>query len=161
MNIEPIGRANENSELILSPSEIKYLLDFIRKKRFDNSNEMDVTYGCSHFLTYDYEREVRDFYFQCMAGTQVASIMANGNIVACLDIERRADLIQGNAYEDDFIDVWENRFKTFRCDHTSMSTKCSSCEYRNVCMGDSAHTWNYDTNEPNYCVVKMLTTPTV
>ena len=157
VNIEPIGRAKDNSDLMLNPTELRYLLDFIREKRFDNDNEMDVTYGCSHFLTYDYEREVRDFYFQCAAGTQVASIMADGSITACLDIERRSELIQGNAYEDDFIDVWENRFKIFRYDRTGDSRKCSGCKYRNVCMGDSVHTWNYDENEPSYCLMNVLT----
>ena len=156
VNIEPIGRANSNSELILEQAEMKYLLDFIRQKRFDNDNEMDVTYGCSHFLTYDYEREVRDFYFQCAAGTQVASIMANGGIAACLDIERMPELIQGNAYTDDFVDVWENRFNVFRYDRTGASSTCSKCNHRNVCMGDSAHTWDYDNNEPKYCAAEML-----
>lgn len=155
VNIEPIGRANDNSNLILNAKEIEHLLNFIREKRFDNDNEMDVTYGCSHFLTYDYEREVRDYYFQCAAGTQVASIMANGDIGACLDIERRPELIQGNAYRDDFIDVWENRFSQFRYDRTDVSTMCRNCEHRCVCMGDSAHTWDYEHNEPGYCIKKM------
>ena len=157
VNIEPIGRANDNKELLLDAKDMTRLLNFIREKRFDNTNDMDVTYGCSHFLTYDYERDVRDFYFQCGAGTQIASIMANGDIGACLDIERRDDLIQGNVHIDDFIDVWENRFHEFRFDRAEKSLVCKGCEYRNVCMGDSAHTWNYDKNEPNYCVMKMLT----
>lgn len=157
VNIEPIGRANENSDLILNPAELKYLLDFIREKRFDNSNEMDVTYGCSHFLTFEYERDVRDFYFQCAAGTQVASIMANGDIGACLDIERRPELVQGNARNDDFIDIWENKYDVFRYDRTEESSICSRCKHRNICMGDSAHTWNFDKNEPSYCITKMMT----
>ena len=41
VNIEPIGRANDNSNLILNAKEIEHLLNFIREKRFDNDNEMD------------------------------------------------------------------------------------------------------------------------
>lgn len=156
VNIEPIGRANDNNDLLLEPHEMIGLLDFIREKRFDNSNPMDVTYGCSHFLTYDYENETRDYYFHCSAGTRVASIMANGDIGACLDIERRPDLVQGNAYHDSFVEVWENRFDVFRRNRAEGSSFCSGCEHKDICMGDSAHTWNYDENKPNYCIVKMM-----
>ena len=151
-NMDPIGRAQENTELLLDRNELFRLLEMIREMRYDPVNEMEVTYGCSHFLTYQYEREVRDFYFQCIAGIQVGSVMANGDIGACLDIERRPDLIQGNIYKDDFMTVWENRFEAFRRNRAEESRVCSGCEYREVCMGDSTHTWNFDLNEPSYCI---------
>ena len=47
VNIEPIGRAKEHSELILNADEYKYLMNFIRDKRMEG---YPVTYGCSHFL---------------------------------------------------------------------------------------------------------------
>ena len=150
--MDPIGRAQENTELLLDRNELFRLLEMIREMRYDPVNEMEVTYGCSHFLTYQYEREVRDFYFQCIAGIQVGSVMANGDIGACLDIERRPDLIQGNIYKDDFMTVWENRFEAFRRNRAEESRVCSGCEYREVCMGDSTHTWNFDLNEPSYCI---------
>lgn len=156
VNIEPIGRAAMQPEILLNAAEIKGLFEFIREKRFDQSNNMEVTYGCSHFVTFDFEREIRDYYFQCGAGTFVASIMANGDIGACLDIERRKDLIQGNVRRDDFIDIWENRFTQFRSDRTVKSESCRVCEFRSVCAGDSSHTWDYDLNEPKYCIAKEL-----
>ncbi len=156
VNMDPIGRANDHADMLLDGEQLKKLYSFIREKRFNPENDMEVTYGCSHFVTYDYEREIRDYYFQCGAGTKVASIMANGNIVACLDIERRPELVQGNIYHENFCDVWENRFKLFRTDRTNESNKCSNCEHKGICMGDSAHTWNYDDNEPLYCVSEML-----
>ena len=82
VNTEPIGRALTNAELLLDPAELKCLLDFIRDKRFDNENDMKVTYGGSHFVSYEYENEIRGFYFQCGAGTLVASVMADGSIGA-------------------------------------------------------------------------------
>ena len=151
-NVDPIGRAFDNADLLLDYDELIRLFDYIKKKRFDNSIDIEVTYGCAHFVTYDYERFIRDFYFQCGAGVQVASIMANGDIGACLDIERRKDLVQGNAYQDDFIDVWENRFKFFRKDKSDLSKKCAGCIHKKVCIGDSAHTWDYENNEPMYCL---------
>ena len=154
VNVDPIGRAAKGDDILLNGEQMKQLLEYIRSRRFDRSNPMEVTYGCSHFVTYEYEREVRDFYFQCGAGTLVASVMANGDIGACLDIERRPDLVQGNAFTDDFVEVWENRFSEFRRDRTQKSSTCGACEHREVCMGDSAHTWDFDRNEPNYCLVQ-------
>ena len=156
VNMEPIGRALDHPELLLGSHETRMLLSFIRQKRYDLENEMEVTFGCSHFLSYEFEREVRDYYFQCGAGIQAASILANGDIVACLDVERREDLIQGNAYTDDFASVWKTRFQPFREDRSLKSNTCGRCEFRDACMGDSAHTWNYDANEPAYCVAGIL-----
>ena len=156
VNIEPIGRAKINDELLLDADEVKLLLDFIKNKRKNPNTEMDVTFACSHFLPIDYEYEVRDFFFQCGAGVNVASIMVNGDIASCLDIERRPELVQGNVKTDSFIDIWENKFENLRIDRTEKSKTCFSCEHRHICGGDSTHTWNFDLNEPNYCIHKML-----
>ena len=155
-NIDPIGRAGINKELLLSGAELQKLYEFIKEKRLQSDSEIEVTYGCAHFLGIDYENEVRDFYFQCGAGLFIASIMANGDIGACLDIERRRDLIQGNIFKDDFVDVWENRFAVFRKDRTIESQACIGCLHREICMGDSAHTWDFNKNEPKYCVTRMM-----
>ena len=156
VNVDPIGRAAFNRSMLLTGQQLKELFEFIRCKRFDPDNRMDVTYGCSHFVTYEYENELRDYYFQCGAGTFVAGIRADGTITGCLDIERRDELIQGNIYTDDFVDVWEHRYQAFRRNRAEESRTCGTCRYRAVCMGDSAHTWDYDSNEPGYCVAKML-----
>ena len=44
----------------------------------------------------------------------------------------------------------------YKIDRTEKSKTCFSCEHRHVCRGDSTHTWNFDLNEPNYCIHKML-----
>lgn len=155
-NVDPIGRAWGNEDLILDAEELDRLLALIRRYRYDPENEMEVTYGCSHFLGFEYENEVRDFYFQCGAGLLTASIMANGDIGACLDIERRPELIQGNIRRDSFPDVWENRYQAFRRDRTEESAVCRGCEHREYCMGDSTHTWDFDRKEPRYCAVTRM-----
>ena len=152
VNIEPIGRAFEHEDIILNREELEKVLNFIRDKRAGNVSDMDVTYGCSHFVGFEKEKEVRDFYFQCGAGTQIASIMVNGDIGACLDIERNPKLAQGNIYRDSFVEVWECRFRTFRRDRSRNSHVCQACPFGEVCQGDSAHTWNFDTEQPNYCI---------
>lgn len=155
-NIEPIGRAKDNSSMLLDAHEYKMLLDFVKRIRFKPRNSMEINLGCSHYLGMQYEYMVRDFYFQCGAGTKIASVMANGDIGACLDIERNEFTIQGNIYKDSFVDVWKKKFEIFRQDKAELNSQCKRCSAREFCMGDSTHTWNFKNNEPNYCVFKML-----
>ena len=151
INVEPIGRACESSDIMLTNEQFAKLLSFIRAKRFDSSCKMEVTFGCSHYLGALYERMVRDHYFLCGAGILTASVRANGDICACLDVEKRQELVQGNIRSDDFYDVWLNRFQAFRRDRTEDCLKCKDCQERFVCGGDSTHTWNFDKNEPLLC----------
>lgn len=154
-NMEPIGRAREHSELMLDGGDLARLLDFVREAHL-TSPSLEVSFGCSHYLTPEYERRARPYCFICMAGLQVASIAANGDIVACLDIERRPDLAQGNVARDDFWDVWQGKFGLFRGNRAESSPTCSACPDRRFCAGDSAHTWNYDYNEPMLCMKHAL-----
>ncbi len=152
INVEPIGRACEAGNLLLQPAQMRQMLAFIREKRFDPACPMEVTFGCSHYLGAADERMVRDHYFLCGAGTLVASVRSNGDICACLDIENRAELVQGNIHTDDFMEVWQNRFQVFRRDRTADSAKCTACEERFLCGGDSAHTWDFEKQEPLLCL---------
>ena len=54
--------------------------------------------------------------------------MANGDIGACLDIERRPETIQGNILRDDFTDVWYNKFDIFRKPLSDKNEKCKNCK---------------------------------
>ena len=156
INIEPIGRAVENDNLILSYNETIKLLEFIREKRYLRDTDFDVCFGCSHYLSYKYEHEVRDNYFICGAGIYVGSILCNGDIYSCLDIERRSELVQGNINVDRFSDIWENKFKEFRENRIYKSAKCASCSERDFCNADSMHTWNFETNEPMFCILRKV-----
>ncbi len=151
INIEPIGRACESSDLLLSGEQFAHLLAFIREKRFDPACGMEVTFGCSHYLGTENERMVRDHYFLCGAGILVASVRSNGDICACLDVENRKELVQGNIRTDDFREVWLKGFKAFRGDRTAACKKCRSCPDRTLCGGHSTHTCDFEKNEPLFC----------
>ena len=112
---------------------------------------MEVTFGCSHYLGVENERMVRDHYFLCGAGILTASVRSNGDICACLDIENRKELVQGNIRTDSFMDVWRNRFQVFRRDRTADCSKCIACPERFICGGDSTHTWDFENNKPLLC----------
>ena len=151
INVEPIGRACESSDMLLKPEQFSSLLSYIREKRFDPDCRMEVTFGCSHYLGVENERMVRDHYFLCGAGILTASVRSNGDICACLDIENRPELVQGNIRTDDFMDVWQNRFQAFRRDRTEDCAQCMECPERLVCGGDSTHTWDFKQNRPLLC----------
>ena len=153
VNMEPIGRALQYPELMLTKEDYKKLFQYIREMR---ENDYPVCYGCSHYLGTETEAEVRDWYFNCMAGTQVASIMANGDVGACLDIERRPETIQGNVYKERFTDIWRSRFAFFRQDFSAKNETCAACPDRCFCMGDSLHSWDYDKNAPMLCFRGLL-----
>lgn len=151
INVEPIGRTCESGNLLLNADQFTQLLSFIREKRFDPDCDMEVTFGCSHYLGIENERMVRDHYFLCGAGILVAGVRCNGDICACLDIENRQDLVQGNIRKDNFMDVWNKGFRIFRRDRTSDCSKCIDCSERFICGGDSTHTWDYEKKEPMFC----------
>lgn len=147
--IEPIGRARMHPELLLTPQEIGQVLDFIREKR---SLGMDVQFGCNHYLGLAYEHEVRDWYFRCNAGVSVASVMVNGDIGSCLDIERRPETVEGNILRDDFTEVWKHGFRYFRQSLSDRSSVCRTCKDREFCRGGSFHSWDFDRNVQQVCL---------
>jgi radical SAM protein with 4Fe4S-binding SPASM domain len=153
INMDPIGRAKEHPELLLTKEDYKTLFEYIRNKRIAGE---PVCYGCSHYLGMEYEREVRDWYFLCTAGLYTASIMVNGDITACLDIERRPEFIQGNVLKEHFKDVWENKFQIFRKDLSLENEKCRNCKEAKYCHGDAYHTWDFDNNCPQVCFKEVL-----
>ena len=153
INMEPMGRAKQHPELILTPDDYRTLFEFIRNKRIAGE---PVTYGCSHYLGLEYEREVRDWYYLCTAGLYTASITACGDIIACLDIERRPEFVQGNILRDRFSEVWEKKFQIFRRDLSDDNEVCSKCDQKEFCHGDSYHSWDFDKNEPMLCFKDIL-----
>lgn len=156
INMDPIGRAEEHTDLLLDKEEYEYLLRYIREKRFSNDVELHVTYGCSHYLGLEFEMEVRDDYFLCGSGIIVGSVLSNGDICGCLDIERRPELIQGNIFNDDFVEVWENKFKEYRGDRAKACEDCINCSEAEYCRGDSMHTWDFDNQRPKMCYNKTV-----
>lgn len=154
VNMDPIGRAEDNKELALDKEDYKYLLNFIKEKR--KKSKFDVTYGCTHFVGMEYEKEIRNHMFFCVTGFTTASILYNGDIYVCPSVERRKELVQGNIKTDNFIDVWENKFKWFRNLDKLKCEECENCKDWKYCRGDSLDTWDFDNNKPKLCLSKML-----
>ena len=153
IGVEPIGRALLRPDLLLTPEDQRRLFSFIYEKRCE---QMPVTYGCSHFVGFDYEREVRDWYFLCNAGIYTASIMANGDVGACLDIERSPRTVQGNIFETPFTEIWNNRFELFRQPLSRLCEDCRDCSYERYCAGGAHHSYDYENNRQRICLKGIL-----
>jgi len=154
VNCDPIGRAKKNDGILLEPDDFRYLFKFIKEK--NDEGKISVTYGCSHYLGVELEHTIRPFYFNCLTGLSVASILSNGDIFVCPNVERRPELIQGNIRKDSFVDVWEHKYEPFRKKRVTQNEKCRKCSEFKFCGGDSFHTWNFDENKPNICLKEML-----
>ena len=150
-NIEPIGRANQMKEDFLSADDFHALFAFIRSHRQKRS-KVPVTFGCSHYVTPEYEMDVRDDFFICGAGILIASILHNGDIYGCPDIERKYGLVQGNIRKDRFADIWASGFSQFRQRRDMTNPVCAGCPDASFCRGDSAHTWDFDNCLPKLCL---------
>ncbi|GHU66654.1 radical SAM/SPASM domain-containing protein [Bacteroidia bacterium] len=137
--IFPVGRAAELSELQLSDEEFTAVLDFIKSTR--QEGKIKLNYGCEGFLG-DYEMEVRDYFYQCHAGINVASVLADGAISACPSI--RANFNQGNIYQDHFWEVWQNRFVPFRNRDWAKTGDCAACAMWRYCEGNGMHLHDND-----------------
>ena len=132
--IDPMGRAAENPELILTNEQFRQLMDLIAAERAAGRH---VSYSCEGYLG-SYEGTVRDHLYQCAAGLSVASILIDGSISACTSI--RGKYYQGNIYKDSFWNVWEHGFKPYR-DRSWMRKlePCKDCKAFDYCEGNGMH----------------------
>ena len=149
--IFPVGRAKENSQLLLEPTEFKGLFDFISQTR--KENKIKVSYGCEGFLG-SYESEVRDNFFFCRAGINIASVLADGSISSCPNL--RDNFIQGNIYKDNFAEVWESKYKMLRDKSWTRTGICSDCDFYSYCEGNGMHLRDEKTGELLLCHLKRI-----
>ena len=155
IQVDPIGRAKNNKDLILDPEELRYMFNYMLDMR-KRDPEMKFTYGCGHYLTVNLNFALFNTCYFCYTGNTVASILSNGDIFGCPDIERRPELIEGNIRKVKFSDVWEHGFKKYRSINRTSNSKCKKCPDWKVCSGDAFHTWDFENNKPNFCVREIF-----
>ncbi len=132
--IFPTGRAKSDTALQLTPEQFKGLFDKIAAYRKESG--IKVSYGCEGYLG-RYEGEVRDNLFFCRAGITVASILADGSVSACPNINHA--YIQGNIYQEDFRTIWEEKFDLYRNRDWMKKDKCRDCKSFKYCDGNGMH----------------------
>ena len=144
-SIFPMGRAAHDPELQLSDEQFRGILDFIKGERLKVKGErsIDVSYACEGFLG-SYEQRVRDHFFYCRSGVEVASIRCDGAISGCTSVRSHMD--QGNIYKDDFWEVWQNRFQMMRDRSWARKDQCKDCKVWRYCEGSGLHLYDDDGN---------------
>ncbi len=151
----PIGRAKDDPEMHLSDAEFVQLMEFIRKKRAAAAavkagpRPMNVTFSCEGYLG-PYERKVRRNPFFCRAGITIASVLIDGRICGCPNIDRDV-FSQGNIYQDRLWDVWQTRFQPFRRREWTRRGRCAECACWRDCQGNGMHNWHGDCAEVINC----------
>ena len=130
----PFGRAANDPDLKLSNAQFVEMMEFIKQTRKEGMIRAD--YGCDGFLG-KYEGEVRNHFFSCSAGINVASVLADGSISGCLSI--RSDYHQGNIYKDSFWEVWQQQFGLYRNRKWMKTGPCAKCKMWSYCQGNGMH----------------------
>lgn len=132
--IAPMGRAASNQELFLNSDQFDVLMKFIATKRQLHQN--DIKFSCEAYVG-KYELKVRDVPFFCRAGINIGSVLIDGSISACPNIDR--NFVQGNIYKDNFFDVWQHRFDVFRNRDWNKTGICATCNEYKYCAGNGFH----------------------
>jgi radical SAM protein with 4Fe4S-binding SPASM domain len=153
--IAPIGRAANNNDMVLTPGELKQLMDFIVSSRMGDKDNIDVKFSCEAYVG-NYEKQVRDSYFFCRAGINIASVLIDGSMSACPNINR--NFAQGNIYHEDFLEVWDNRFEIMRNRNWMKTGICKNCGDYKKCNGGAMHLWNEKKDTIITCINKNLAT---
>jgi len=144
--IVPIGRAVNHNELLLTDTQFVEMMDFISESR--KSKAIDVKFSCEGFVG-EYESKVRDSFFFCRAGINIGSILIDGSISACPNIDR--SFAQGNIYNDNFYETWKTKFSVFRNRSWTKIGKCASCSDYKDCMGNGFHNWHGEKQQVLVC----------
>lgn len=147
--IIPIGRALDHPELHLTNSQFVSLMDFISEKRASSPTLMNVTFSCEGYLG-PYECKARQTPYFCHAGINIASVLIDGTICACPNIDRKR-FAQGNIYTDNLWEVWNNRFEAFRNRDWAKQGICKDCKVFKNCLGNGMHNWHGDGTSPINC----------
>lgn len=149
--IAPIGRAKENNELMLTDANVKALMDFIVKKR--KLGVIDVKFSCEAYLG-SYDAKAREQRFFCRAGINIGSVLIDGSISACPNIDR--SFAQGNIYKDNLWEVWQNRYHEFRDRSWNQVGQCKHCDQYKDCQGNGFHYWHGEKDNVLQCHYQQI-----
>ena len=149
--IDPIGRAKDDPMLQISSTELLEILRFIDTSRREGN--IHVSFGCEGYLG-AFEDKVRDGYFFCRAGINIASVLNDGSISACPNNSHH--VVQGSIYTDSFMDVWNNRYQIMRDRSWAKEGTCADCKEFKWCKGNGLHLRDFENHDVLRCHKKML-----
>lgn len=145
MTIDPIGRAEFDSEHLLGPEQVRQVIDFLRTEyKHSCSDYADpgttmVELGCGGWLGKELEGTIRPFIFHCIAGINNLGILYDGKLASCSNISR--EFIEGDLRRGRIKDVWENRYQRYRDFEWKKNGMCTECNEWDYCHGGPMHAY--------------------
>ncbi len=143
MTIDPIGRASQDEEYLLSPEQTRQVIDFLKREYettcadYGNLSSTMVELGCGGWLGTELEGRVRPFIFHCIAGLNNLGILYDGKLGSCSNISR--EFIEGDLRTEQIKDVWENRYQRYRDREWMKTGECTDCDQWEYCHGGAMH----------------------
>jgi radical SAM protein with 4Fe4S-binding SPASM domain len=155
LGIFPGGRAGMEfgRDLLMDGEDLVRLFEFIANVRRGGKRPLTY-YGEEGFFGPRWEREIRRYFHYCNAGTTTGGILSNGDIMACPSIPR--EFVQGNVRADDFVEVWNDRFETFRDRSWMRRGPCGDCDQFRHCRGGGLHLWDSERGCTKVCHYGMV-----
>jgi radical SAM protein with 4Fe4S-binding SPASM domain len=149
MTIDPIGRAEFDSEHLLEPVQIRQVIDFLKNEYqrscadYANPIAMMVELGCGGWIGKELEGTISPFIFHCIAGINNLGILYDGKLASCSNISR--EFIEGDLRREKIKDVWENRYQRYRNLEWKKSGLCLACKEWTFCHGGPMHRIHLNT----------------
>ena len=143
MTIDPIGRTDFDSEYLLSQSQIKWVIDFLKEEyqkkclEYSDPKTTMVELGCGGWFGRELEGTFRPFVFHCIAGINNLGILYDGKLGSCSNISR--EFIEGNLRHEKIKDVWDNRYHRYRNFEWKKVGNCVTCDEWDFCHGGPMH----------------------
>lgn len=154
-SIAPIGRAATDPELMLTDAQLQQLMSWIADTRAKfGDDELSLEFSCEGYVPAALDKQIRQEPYFCRAGISIGSVLCDGAISACPNISR--DLVQGNIRQDNFAEVWDQRFQKFRDRSWMRQGPCKDCGEWNRCQGNSMHLWSPEQGQTARCFAQAV-----
>lgn len=139
----PLGRLNRHPELVIAPSDLPMIADFILEAKERDRVTISVGDNIGYFSWHEpglrstEERGEVDFFCGCSAGCLNIGIESNGNVKGCLSLQDDR-FIEGNVREEPLSEIWRKKGnfaynRDFKL--SDLDDHCSECEYGELCRG--------------------------
>jgi len=146
----PRGRFDSQESMLMRPSDMLALENFLVAKRRERRLRIDVSDNIGYFGAH--EEEIRKtsadqipFWTGCYAGVHVLGIDANGDVKGCASLPSTSQFIEGNIRRTPLEEIWNDsrRFAYNRCfELDQLQGWCRTCKHGAVCRG-GCHSSSY------------------
>jgi len=143
MTLDPLGRTDADSEYLLSPDQLRQVIEFLRTQyqrdcpTYADPTATMVELGCGGWLGTELEGLVRPFIFHCIAGITNLGILYDGKLGGCNNIPR--EFVEGEIRTQRIVDVWEERYRRYRSLGCRKTGACAVCDEWKSCHGGPMH----------------------